>query len=104
MQSVCVCLQGDAVHLRHLQVTGTLELKRKSTDVLLLMQNLRQENVNPFIGNIPNLTFVIKRSLNQTPAVAISFPFMFIDNKTPWFFLRRRDEVQHSVLNLLNIM
>ncbi|XP_028038507.1 uncharacterized protein LOC114249220 isoform X1 [Bombyx mandarina] len=42
--------KGDAVHLRHLQVTGTLELKRKSTDVLLLMQNLRQENVNPFIG------------------------------------------------------
>ncbi|KAJ0181514.1 hypothetical protein K1T71_003599 [Dendrolimus kikuchii] len=42
--------KGDAVHVKYLPVTGSLELKRKTTEVLLLMQSLRNENLNPFIG------------------------------------------------------
>ncbi|XP_060810271.1 guanylate cyclase 2D isoform X2 [Amyelois transitella] len=41
--------KGDAVHMKYLP-TASLELKRKATDVLLVMQNLRHENLNPFIG------------------------------------------------------
>lgn len=44
--------QGDVVHVKYLPATAGLELKRKATDVLLIMQNLRHENLNPFIGNI----------------------------------------------------
>lgn len=43
--------QGDVVHVKYLPATAGLELKRKATDVLLVMQNLRHENLNPFIGN-----------------------------------------------------
>ncbi|XP_053601311.1 uncharacterized protein LOC128670013 isoform X2 [Plodia interpunctella] len=41
--------KGDAVHMKYLPL-ASLELKRKATDVLLVMQNLRHENLNPFIG------------------------------------------------------
>lgn len=43
--------QGDVVHVKYLPGTAALELKRKATDVLLVMQNLRHENLNPFVGN-----------------------------------------------------
>ncbi|XP_022836265.1 uncharacterized protein LOC111363651, partial [Spodoptera litura] len=42
--------KGDVVHVKYLPATAGLELKRKATDVLLVMQNLRHENLNPFIG------------------------------------------------------
>ncbi|CAB3220057.1 unnamed protein product [Arctia plantaginis] len=42
--------KGDVVHVKYLPGTTALELKRKATDVLLVMQNLRHENLNPFIG------------------------------------------------------
>ncbi|XP_075979488.1 retinal guanylyl cyclase 1 [Anticarsia gemmatalis] len=42
--------KGDVVHVKYLPGTAALELKRKATDVLLVMQNLRHENLNPFIG------------------------------------------------------
>lgn len=42
--------QGDPVHVKYLQAAGALELKRKAVDVLLVMQSLRHENLNPFIG------------------------------------------------------
>ncbi|KAL4721453.1 hypothetical protein ACJJTC_005422, partial [Scirpophaga incertulas] len=41
--------KGDAVFMKYLP-TSSLELKRKATDVLLVMQSLRHENINPFIG------------------------------------------------------
>ncbi|XP_063836613.1 retinal guanylyl cyclase 1 [Ostrinia nubilalis] len=42
--------KGDAVHMKYLPTNAPLELKRKATDVLLVMQSLRHENLNPFIG------------------------------------------------------
>ncbi|CAK1600482.1 unnamed protein product [Parnassius mnemosyne] len=42
--------KGDPVHMKYLPVAGSLELKRKAVDVLLVMQGLRHENLNPFIG------------------------------------------------------
>ncbi|XP_063373829.1 uncharacterized protein LOC134661618 [Cydia amplana] len=42
--------KGDAVHVKYLPSTGSLEIKRKATDVLLVMQTMRHENLNPFIG------------------------------------------------------
>ncbi|CAH3865738.1 unnamed protein product [Pieris brassicae] len=41
--------KGDPVHMKYLPV-ATLELKRKAIDVLLVMQSLRHENLNIFIG------------------------------------------------------
>ncbi|XP_050354766.1 receptor-type guanylate cyclase gcy-12 isoform X2 [Nymphalis io] len=41
--------KGDPVHMKYLPAS-TLELRRKTIDVLLLMQSLRHENLNPFIG------------------------------------------------------
>lgn len=38
------------MHVKYLQATGALELKRKAIDVLLVMQGLRHENLNRFIG------------------------------------------------------
>ncbi|XP_049886707.1 retinal guanylyl cyclase 1 [Pectinophora gossypiella] len=45
--------KGDAVHLKPLNLgfgVTTLELRCKSTDVLLVLHGLRHENLNPFIG------------------------------------------------------
>ncbi|CAH0600120.1 unnamed protein product [Chrysodeixis includens] len=47
--------KGDVVHMKYLPATAGLELKRKATDVLLVMQNLRHENLNPFIGCLCDL-------------------------------------------------
>ncbi|XP_035430039.2 uncharacterized protein LOC118262627 [Spodoptera frugiperda] len=47
--------KGDVVHVKYLPATAGLELKRKATDVLLVMQNLRHENLNPFIGCLCDL-------------------------------------------------
>ncbi|XP_038209410.1 guanylate cyclase D [Zerene cesonia] len=41
--------KGDPVHMKYFPATG-LELKRKAIDILLVMQSLRHENLNPFIG------------------------------------------------------
>ncbi|XP_045761584.1 retinal guanylyl cyclase 1-like isoform X2 [Maniola jurtina] len=41
--------QGDPVHVKYLPA-ATLELRRKTVDILLVMQSLRHENLNPFIG------------------------------------------------------
>ncbi|CAK1541379.1 unnamed protein product [Leptosia nina] len=41
--------KGDPVQMNYFSV-ASLELKRKSIDVLLVMQSLRHENINPFIG------------------------------------------------------
>ncbi|OWR43587.1 receptor guanylyl cyclase GC-II [Danaus plexippus plexippus] len=41
--------KGDPVHMKYLPA-ASLELRRKSIDVLLTMQSLRHENVNSFIG------------------------------------------------------
>nr|AAN16469.1 receptor guanylyl cyclase GC-II [Manduca sexta] len=53
--------RGDAVHLKCLPAASAFELKRKAIDVLLVMQSLRHENINPFIGclcdNRPALVF-----------------------------------------------
>ncbi|XP_045761585.1 retinal guanylyl cyclase 1-like isoform X3 [Maniola jurtina] len=40
--------QGDPVHVKYLPA-ATLELRRKTVDILLVMQSLRHENLNPFI-------------------------------------------------------
>ncbi|KAI5638618.1 adenylate and guanylate cyclase catalytic domain-containing protein [Phthorimaea operculella] len=45
--------KGDAVQLKPLPLPAgmtTVELKRKATDVLLVLHTLRHENLNPFIG------------------------------------------------------
>ncbi|KAJ2944083.1 hypothetical protein O0L34_g8426 [Tuta absoluta] len=45
--------KGDAVQLKPLPVPAgmtTVELRRKATDVLLVLHTLRHENLNPFIG------------------------------------------------------
>ncbi|KAI8430456.1 hypothetical protein MSG28_000727 [Choristoneura fumiferana] len=42
--------KGDAVHMKYLPASSSLELRRRATDVLLVMQNIRHENLNPFIG------------------------------------------------------
>ncbi|CAG4976722.1 unnamed protein product [Parnassius apollo] len=42
--------KGDPVHMKYLPVAGSLELRRKAIDILLVMQSLRHENLNPFIG------------------------------------------------------
>lgn len=53
--------KGDAVFLKRLPTTSQIELKGKAADVLLVMQNLRHENVNPFVGCLcevrPSLVF-----------------------------------------------
>ncbi|XP_046976635.1 LOW QUALITY PROTEIN: uncharacterized protein LOC124542789 [Vanessa cardui] len=41
--------KGDPVHMKYLPAS-TLELRRKTIDILLVMQSLRHENLNPFIG------------------------------------------------------
>ncbi|CAH0723052.1 unnamed protein product, partial [Brenthis ino] len=41
--------KGDPVHMKYLPA-ATLELRRKTIDILLVMQSLRHENLNPFIG------------------------------------------------------
>ncbi|RVE46066.1 hypothetical protein evm_009290 [Chilo suppressalis] len=42
--------KGDAVFMKYLPSASALELKRKATDVVLVLQSLRHENLNPFIG------------------------------------------------------
>lgn len=37
--------------MKYLPTNMAIELKRKATDVLLVMQSLRHENLNPFIGD-----------------------------------------------------
>ncbi|XP_072935991.1 uncharacterized protein [Epargyreus clarus] len=44
--------KGDPVHVKQLPA-AVLELRRKATDLLLVMQSLRHENLNPFIGCLP---------------------------------------------------
>ncbi|XP_032677581.1 retinal guanylyl cyclase 2 isoform X3 [Odontomachus brunneus] len=41
---------GDLVQLKELPVQGTFELKNKAMDVLVTIQGLRHENLNPLIG------------------------------------------------------
>lgn len=36
--------------MKYLPAAGTMELKRKAVDILLVMQTMRHENLNPFIG------------------------------------------------------
>ncbi|XP_045509036.1 uncharacterized protein LOC123704653 isoform X2 [Colias croceus] len=43
--------KGDPVHMKYFPTT-VLELKRKAIDILLVMQSLRHENLNPFIGGL----------------------------------------------------
>ncbi|XP_069354197.1 receptor-type guanylate cyclase Gyc76C isoform X2 [Maniola hyperantus] len=43
--------KGDPVHMKYLPA-ATLELRRKTVDILLVMQSLRHENLNPFIGKL----------------------------------------------------
>ncbi|CAG9782639.1 unnamed protein product [Diatraea saccharalis] len=44
--------KGDAVYMKYLPTAAVMELKLKATDVLLVMQSLRHENLNPFIGEM----------------------------------------------------
>ncbi|XP_041974352.1 retinal guanylyl cyclase 2 [Aricia agestis] len=46
--------KGDPIHMKYLP-TAALELRRKATDVLLVMQSIRHENLNPFIGCLPEV-------------------------------------------------
>lgn len=48
------------MHVKYLPATAGLELKRKATDVLLVMQNLRHENLNPFIGKLIKLKILVQ--------------------------------------------
>ncbi|XP_031769999.2 uncharacterized protein LOC113513253 [Galleria mellonella] len=75
--------RGDAVHMKYLPVVS-LELKRKATDVVLVMQNLRHENLNPFIGCLcevrPALVF------DQCGRGSLEDVLMADDIKLDWTF------------------
>lgn len=43
-------VQGDIVQLKEIVTNGTMELKAKAMDHLLMAHALRHENINPLIG------------------------------------------------------
>ncbi|XP_059056049.1 uncharacterized protein LOC131849933 [Achroia grisella] len=75
--------KGDAVHMKYLPVVA-LELRRKATDVVLVMQSLRHENLNPFIGCLcevrPALVF------DQCGRGSLEDVLMADDIKLDWTF------------------
>lgn len=43
---------GDLVQLKEIPLNGSMELKSKAMDLLVMAHGLRHENINPLIGNI----------------------------------------------------
>lgn len=60
-------VQGEPVHVRVLPGGASGALRRRTADLLLELQTLRHDNVNPFIGMHPA----------ASPAITIDLLFRF---------------------------